>query len=288
MHGHVRHAGGDRGLHAAGQGRDRTRRCRCCSPGWRSWSSGFAFITPSLNSLLSRWSDPAKQGGILGIGQSISSLARIVGPMAGVPLFENGPLAESLGVKAAELPLFLATGLMGIGLVLILIAASRGRDLARPSQRPILHGGALASSRLRTLPVLENREGEVPLSRELPVRHHSTSGSAEPRSTQLCTPNPPPPGVSMVSTSPALAVNCAAAGELFARAVGAHAACCGPAPRLRRRPARTADTGRGAARGSRRPAAAGIRARARRRRRRDAGPRRPSRGESRTRAARTG
>ena len=42
--------------------------------------SGFAFITPSLNSLLSRWSDPAKQGGILGIGQSISSLARIVGP----------------------------------------------------------------------------------------------------------------------------------------------------------------------------------------------------------------
>ncbi|HEV3138339.1 MAG TPA: MFS transporter, partial [Pirellulales bacterium] len=36
--------------------------------------SGFAFITPSLNSLLSRWSDPTKQGGILGIGQSISSL----------------------------------------------------------------------------------------------------------------------------------------------------------------------------------------------------------------------
>ena len=40
--------------------------------------TGFAFVNPSLNSLLSRRSDPARQGGILGIGQSISSLARIL------------------------------------------------------------------------------------------------------------------------------------------------------------------------------------------------------------------
>lgn len=90
--------------------------------------SGFAFMTPSLNSLLSRWSDPTKQGGILGIGQSVSSLARILGPLAGVPLVENRPLAENLGVKAAELPLFLAAGMMAVGLMLILYAASRGRD----------------------------------------------------------------------------------------------------------------------------------------------------------------
>ncbi len=90
--------------------------------------TGFAFITPSLNSLLSRWSDPTKQGGILGIGQSIASLARIVGPMAGVPLFENRPLAESLGLKSAVMPLALATALMALGLLLVIIASRRGRD----------------------------------------------------------------------------------------------------------------------------------------------------------------
>jgi MFS family permease len=89
---------------------------------------GFAFVTPSLNSLLSRWSDPAKQGGILGIGQSISALARILGPMAGVPLFENRTLAETVGAKAAQMPLFLATGLTVVALVCITVAAGRGRD----------------------------------------------------------------------------------------------------------------------------------------------------------------
>lgn len=90
--------------------------------------SGFAFITPSLNSLLSRWSDPRKQGGILGIGQSIASLARIFGPMVGVPLSQNAALANRLGLKAAELPLFLGAALMALGLLLIAIAVRRGRD----------------------------------------------------------------------------------------------------------------------------------------------------------------
>src|SRR5690606_11765799 len=48
---------------------------------------GFALITPSLQSLISRRSDPAKQGGILGVGQSVNSLARIVGPAFGPRLF---------------------------------------------------------------------------------------------------------------------------------------------------------------------------------------------------------
>jgi hypothetical protein len=96
--------------------------------------TGFAFMTPSLNSLLSRWSDPTKQGGILGIGQSMSSLARILGPLAGVPLVENRPLAESLGVKSAELPLYLAAAMMAVGLVLILVASRRGRDFGAVSE----------------------------------------------------------------------------------------------------------------------------------------------------------
>jgi MFS family permease len=96
--------------------------------------TGFAFMTPSLNALLSRWSDPTKQGGILGIGQSMSSLARILGPLAGVPLVENRPLAESLGVKSAELPLYLAAAMMAVGLVLILVASRRGRDFGAVSE----------------------------------------------------------------------------------------------------------------------------------------------------------
>jgi MFS family permease len=96
--------------------------------------SGFAFMTPSLNSLLSRWSDPTKQGGILGLGQSASSLARILGPLAGVPLVENRPLAENLGVQAAELPLFLAAAMMAVGLALIVFASRRGRDYGAAPQ----------------------------------------------------------------------------------------------------------------------------------------------------------
>jgi DHA1 family tetracycline resistance protein-like MFS transporter len=96
--------------------------------------SGFAFITPSLNSLLSRWSDPTKQGGILGIGQSIASLARILGPMIGVPLFENRALADTLGVQSAELPMFLATALMALGLLLVIVASRGGRDYATASE----------------------------------------------------------------------------------------------------------------------------------------------------------
>jgi len=90
--------------------------------------TGFAFITPSLNSLLSRWSDPTRQGGVLGIGQSISALARILGPMAGVPLFESRALAERIGVKSAQAPLLLAAGLMIVGLVLVAVASRRGHD----------------------------------------------------------------------------------------------------------------------------------------------------------------
>jgi MFS family permease len=82
--------------------------------------TGFAFMTPSLNALISRRSDPTKQGGILGVAQSVSSLARILGPMVGVPLF----------YRDMRLPLLLAMGLMGVGLVLVLLAARSGSDFA--------------------------------------------------------------------------------------------------------------------------------------------------------------
>jgi MFS family permease len=79
---------------------------------------GFSFMTPSLQSLISRRSDPRQQGGILGVGQSVSSLARIVGPLVGIPLFHVAP----------ALPFWAAAGLMAVALVMVLVSTRGGRD----------------------------------------------------------------------------------------------------------------------------------------------------------------
>ena len=51
---------------------------------------GFAFLNPSLNGLISKRSDPHRQGEVLGINQSFSALARILGPTVGMVLFTMG------------------------------------------------------------------------------------------------------------------------------------------------------------------------------------------------------
>jgi MFS family permease len=48
---------------------------------------GFAMVTPSLASLLSRRTSSEHQGEVLGLGQSMLSLARVLGPMWGNVLF---------------------------------------------------------------------------------------------------------------------------------------------------------------------------------------------------------
>ena len=53
--------------------------------------TGFALLTPSVQSLISRRSDPTKQGEVLGVNQSASALARILGPMLGPWLFYLQP-----------------------------------------------------------------------------------------------------------------------------------------------------------------------------------------------------
>jgi MFS family permease len=53
--------------------------------------AGFAFVTPSVQSLISRRSDPARQGEILGVNQSANALSRILGPMAGASLYMLTP-----------------------------------------------------------------------------------------------------------------------------------------------------------------------------------------------------
>jgi MFS family permease len=52
---------------------------------------GFAFVTPSVQALISRRSDPARQGEILGVNQSANAMSRILGPMCGVVLYKLLP-----------------------------------------------------------------------------------------------------------------------------------------------------------------------------------------------------
>jgi len=80
--------------------------------------TGFALMTPSLQALISRRSDPAKQGGVLGISQSVSAMARIVGPLVAIPLFK----------ASVAYPYYAASGLMIIGLLTLLFATRGGGD----------------------------------------------------------------------------------------------------------------------------------------------------------------
>jgi DHA1 family tetracycline resistance protein-like MFS transporter len=52
---------------------------------------GFAFLTPSAQALISRRSSADRQGEILGVNQSASALARILGPVFGVTLYMSTP-----------------------------------------------------------------------------------------------------------------------------------------------------------------------------------------------------
>ncbi|HVW02702.1 MAG TPA: MFS transporter [Planctomycetaceae bacterium] len=68
---------------------------------------GFSFMTPSLQSLLSRHTPASDQGGILGLGQGISALSRILGPMIAITLFKTN----------ATYPYWIGAGMMVIGLI---------------------------------------------------------------------------------------------------------------------------------------------------------------------------
>ena len=48
---------------------------------------GFAFLTPSIQALISRRSDADRQGEVMGVNQSASAMARILGPIIGLVLY---------------------------------------------------------------------------------------------------------------------------------------------------------------------------------------------------------
>ncbi len=79
---------------------------------------GIAFVTPSLQSLISRRISPTQQGHVLGVNQSLSSLARIFGPVVGIRLFTQSP----------QLPLSTATFAMAMAALLIFFAVRAGKD----------------------------------------------------------------------------------------------------------------------------------------------------------------
>ena len=80
--------------------------------------AGFAFMSPSLNSLLSRRTSPSSQGGILGLGQSVNSLGRILGALVAIPMLK----------AQLTLPFMAAAVLMALGAILVLAAARGGED----------------------------------------------------------------------------------------------------------------------------------------------------------------
>jgi len=80
--------------------------------------AGLAFVFPAVQSLISRRTSPSEQGGVLGAGESISSVARITGVFYGVRAFK----------QAAALPYWSSAVLMAMTLALVLVAVRAGRD----------------------------------------------------------------------------------------------------------------------------------------------------------------
>jgi MFS transporter, DHA1 family, tetracycline resistance protein len=71
---------------------------------------GFAFLTPSAQALISRRSPDDRQGEVLGVNQSASALARILGPLCGLALYKATtthllPYAFGAGLLLLMLPL---------------------------------------------------------------------------------------------------------------------------------------------------------------------------------------
>lgn len=80
--------------------------------------SGIAFLVPAVQALLSRRTDPARQGGILGVAESVSAIARITGVFVAMPLYQLRP----------ALPFWLASALMVAVLVSVSLATASGAD----------------------------------------------------------------------------------------------------------------------------------------------------------------
>ncbi|MFK7765941.1 MAG: MFS transporter [Mariniblastus sp.] len=87
--------------------------------------AGYSCLQPSLYSLISRWSDPTKQGKALGVSQSVSALARIFGSALGIPMLK----------AYLFLPYIAASILMLVVGVMIALASKTGTDFDNLSSK---------------------------------------------------------------------------------------------------------------------------------------------------------
>jgi MFS family permease len=82
---------------------------------------GWGFMQPSIPALISKRTDSGRQGEVLGVNQSFAALARILGPVTGVVLFELEP--------THVLPYTASAVLLGVVMLLL--------TRVRPDPRPI-------------------------------------------------------------------------------------------------------------------------------------------------------
>jgi MFS family permease len=73
---------------------------------------GFAFLTPSAQAMISKRSDPNRQGEVLGVNQAFAALARIGGPIVGIVLFKVADTYHVLPYVASALLLLIVMGLL--------------------------------------------------------------------------------------------------------------------------------------------------------------------------------
>jgi MFS transporter, DHA1 family, tetracycline resistance protein len=75
---------------------------------------GFALLTPSAQALISKRGDPHRQGEVLGVNQSASAMARILGPFLGLTMFFVLPshiLPYAVGAALLGLVFFVSLGI---------------------------------------------------------------------------------------------------------------------------------------------------------------------------------
>jgi MFS family permease len=73
--------------------------------------TGFAFTNPSVSALVSKRTDPARQGEVLGVNQAFASLGRILGPFCGSVLFQ-AETSRTLPYLAAVVTLVVVAALV--------------------------------------------------------------------------------------------------------------------------------------------------------------------------------
>jgi MFS family permease len=84
--------------------------------------TGFALLTPSAQALVSRRSDPARQGEFLGVNQSAAAMARILGPVFGLSLYK--------ATSNHLLPYIFGAGLLFLMLPFVPMIRRGGRESA--------------------------------------------------------------------------------------------------------------------------------------------------------------